>query len=136
MNDAAIRLGILKCRELVELYYGAGMVTDVIENQFTNISTVAGFPIIPQDPRRIKYVITWVVPSAGNTVKLGSQRTIQSGGGQIYGATSLTTIVVTREWRDGLDEVCAALWALPSNNAIVICTRETFLTPLPADEQP
>lgn len=135
MNGAADNpKWILQCRDLVQLYYGARMVTAVIEKE-PPVNTSNFLPLIAQDSRRIRYeIILANEDAAAQTVDIG---TILATGGfnfQEYSIPPGDTKVIERDFLTDLDAVTLALICQPSSLNVVISTRETFLTPLPADE--
>jgi hypothetical protein len=136
MTDPTIKYGILRTRDLVELYYGARMVTDLVENFFGSFSDT--YALLSQDPRRIKYEIIMAntSPSENETVQMGSPRTVASGLAQIYWMRPGETIIVTRDFFTDLDSVCIEVDVQFQGPDVQISTRETFLTPTPVDEGP
>jgi hypothetical protein len=136
MADPSIKYGILRTRDLVELYYGARMVTDLVENYFPSV--VNPIVILQQDPRRIRYevIISYTTGPNPGAVVLGSPRTNAVGIGQTYWLNPGETIIVERDFLTDLDAVTIELDNLGGTPGIVISTRETFLTPTPVDEGP
>lgn len=128
--------GILKCRDLVQLFYGLPMVAAVIES---NVEINAGdtAPILSADPRRIKYEI--VLTNAGTTtdqIAIGTPSAIDLGTALEVGAPAGESYTIKRDFFTDLDSVCIALSAQALANNWVVSVRETFLTPAPVDEIP
>lgn len=128
--------GILKCRDLVQLFYGlpmvANIITTVVELAPSSIAVIFG-----ADPRRIKYEI--IVANEGATadfISIGTPAEIDAGVAleiQLNGGDSYT---IKRDFFTDLDSVCLPLSAATSTNPWLISSRETFLTPAPVDEIP
>jgi hypothetical protein len=131
-----LKFGILKARDLVELYYGARMVANLIENVIG--SPTASAPILGPDPRRIKYEIILANQSAtvGDVVFLASVGGADTPNPQAYAVPPAGTIIVKRDFFTDLDAVTAAIFGLEQNGTVLITTRETYLTPVPIDELP
>jgi hypothetical protein len=125
---------ILQCRDLVQLYYGVRMVASIIEGQpfFTpNLPK----QILQQDPRRIRYEIILANSDAATQIAgLGSTDDIAFNTGQLYQVAPGASMVIERSFLSDLDAVTIPLSAFVTSANLVISTRETYLTPLPADE--
>jgi hypothetical protein len=135
-NGDAIKYGILSTRDLVELYLGARTVVTIIENQ-TN--TGASSPVVlNQNPSRIRYeVILGNSNVVGiNALTLASPAACDSGFGPTYFLNPGQTIVIERNFETDGEAVCLPLNCAPIHGLTTISTRETILTPLPADESP
>lgn len=129
-------LGVLKCNDLVELYYGFPLRTIV---RAQSISSVAGQqPLLTPDPRRIKYEIVCVNLAAstpagiviGTPAELGTENALEIqalAGGQA---------VIERSWILDLDSVVEALVYEVQFGTFIISTRETILTPPGVDVIP
>jgi hypothetical protein len=129
-------LGILRCRDLVQLYYGVRMVTNLIENEGGFFDTQP-VQIISLDPRRIAYDIVMENFGDANDVALvstigGLDPPVQAHYGIFPGATQ----VISRSFLTNLDAVTMPVFACSVNGNIRFDTREVFLTPLPIDEPP
>jgi hypothetical protein len=135
-NDDAIKFGILKCRDLVELYYGARMVTSIVETQVT--LTTDPKTILTADPRRIKYEIVMSNRDALNPASwvIGRPGSVGAATGQAYSIPPGATLVVERDFLTDMESVCLALEATVQGNTTDFSVRETFLTPIPVDEMP
>jgi hypothetical protein len=135
-KDNAIKFGILKCRDLVQLYYGARMVASLVENN-PGIGATAVTVIAP-DPRRIRYEVILANNDPANHIQfqIGSYGSINAGTAQIYNVEPGASLTIERDFFTDLDAVCLALEATVSAGSGVLCTRETFLTPIPVDETP
>jgi len=126
--------GIVRCRDLVQLYYGARMATDVAEDAFDITQGAAPTQILKADSRRIKYEIQITITGGGGIVILGSPRAFAAGTPQNYALSGNMTVVVERDFLTDLDAVVGDLLCMSEFINAVITTRETFLTPLPVDE--
>jgi hypothetical protein len=134
-TDPTIALGILKCRDLVQLYYGARMVANIFENNFDVLPNPT--QILKADPRRIKYeIIVAGQNNAGFNFALGSQATFDTFFYQQYAGQPTSTIIIERNFFTDFDSVCLELWAQQFDVNAFISVRETFLTPSPVDEGP
>jgi hypothetical protein len=126
--------GIARCRDLVQLYYGARMAVDVKEQCFAGISGLT--TILTADPRRIAYEIVIAATNAGSWIfALGSPQAIGQTRGQVYIVAENETLIIARNFRTELDLITAAVQYNPiGGTANDISTREVFLQPLPVDE--
>jgi hypothetical protein len=135
-NGNILKYGILRCRELVELYYGARMVVSITENS-NNLSNAAPQQILGQDPRRIRYeiivtnagaaaIVFWLNASQDAVANIASQYTVGAG----------RSIVIERDFLTDLDAVTVPVWGQANSGGLTVSTRETFLTPAPVDEGP
>lgn len=126
---------ILSARQLVELYFGVGMVTNIVEN-FQNLLAVTSV-ILGPDPRRIKYEIILANTSATlpTSVQIGFSGGIDLNAPQVYNLAPGATIVIERTFFSDLDSVTLPLWGVASGNGCFVSTREVFLTP-PAVTEP
>src|ERR1700723_1909123 len=133
MNDATIRLGILRCRDLVELYYGARLVTDTRESQYAGDINVFA-QLIPADQRRIKYEIVMSNTDAAlQTAILTSPRGADAGQGQQWNLGPNAIAEKDRSFLTDGDAVTAAVFVMISSFNLQVTVRETFLTPAPVD---
>lgn len=128
--------GILKCRDLVQLFYGVPMVASVIYSQVgIDASSVA--PILSADPRRIKYeIILTNVGATTDQILIGAPSAIDLDSGLFIGAPAGESYTIKRDFFIDLDSVCLPLSALAGANNWAVSIRETFLTPAPVDEIP
>jgi len=128
------KLGIVRCRDLVQLYYGARMVTAIVEKQSV-LSTTSVQQILAPDPRRIKYEVVFACnPTGPDDFEVGGQTACENGQGQEYNIAANTSIRIERSFLTDLDEVSDSLYASGDNGNITVSTREVFLQPLPVDE--
>jgi hypothetical protein len=128
--------GILKCRDLVQLYYGLPMVVNTKSTVFP--ASAAPYLILGQDPRRIRYEI-WLNPSSVEVeanILLGTPAEIDAGMGVSLTPGNTDGPVVERDFLTDLDGVTIAQMILDSSGEVVFSVRETFLTPAPVDEIP
>ena len=136
MSNDNLKFGILKCRDLVQLYYGARMVVNIRETS-PLLSPTADSIILQPDPRRIRYEILIAnFDSAAHDVEIGSQSAIEGGVGMDYEIAANSSMVIERSFLSDMDAVTLGLSAGPANDNVSIDIRETFLTPIPADEEP
>jgi hypothetical protein len=135
-NGDNIRTGVLRCRDLVELYYGARIATDLIENDpsFTAGQT---FILLPLNPARIRYELIFENSTGLRTVfALGSPRAFGVGNQQFYTVSPDSTLIIVRNWTTDADAVVAEVDCNITDGNLLVTTRETILTPLPVDESP
>ena len=129
-------LGVLKCNDLVELFYGFPLRTIVRAQSFSSVTGLQ--PLLTPDPRRIKYEIVCVnlassTPAGiviGTPTELGTENALEilaQAGGQV---------VIERSWILDLDSVVEALVYEVQFGTFVISTRETILTPPGVDVIP
>lgn len=129
-------LGILRCRELVTLYYGFPIVTDVREMLAFGLANGSGLLLQP-DPRRIRYEI-WISNSDVNelfTTLAKSLDGLASTRQEII-TNSFNTTFIQRTFLTDMDAVTLPVYYATTGNNWQIATRETFLTPAPVDEVP
>lgn len=135
-NDNAIKFGILKTRDLVELWYGARMVVQVRATLF-NLQASTVVQILQPDPRRIRYEIVFENFDPGPaTFDLGTQAEQDSGNTLEYQVPTGASVVVTRTWLDDLEGVTLEQTASTDVANTRVGVRETILTPIPVDEMP
>lgn len=137
LAENLLKYGILRTRDLVELYYGARMVgVSLTPTYFNNFS---GQPtqIFKQDPRRYKYRIVFGANGGATTatsfartadIVAAQSVTYQCGSGQIF--------VLERNFLSDLESVCEELWCLNANAGLFLSTQEWILVPAPVDEVP
>lgn len=136
-NGKASPLGIVRCRDLVELLYGVPMVTSVTAAWF-GVGSVAGVTqILLQDSRRIRYELVFlnsgllpddcIFNHNGDFTATAYQEVYLSAG---------SVFIIERDFRSDLDAVTLPLFVLGPGSNIAIGVRETFLTPAPVDEIP
>lgn len=136
-----ISAGILRTRDLVELYYQGRMVVQVKSNQIS-ISTGAPTQILQQDPRRIRYELIFeqFVPTASAAVDIGTPTEIAQSTSMEFILLGESNYTIIRDFRSDMEGVCIELSAQPSvltgAPSVTVSSRETFLTPLPVDELP
>jgi hypothetical protein len=135
MNGAADNpKWILKCRDLVELYYGARMVTATKNSQIAFVAGIAT-QILTVDPRRIRFeLVLGNEDAAFITVAISDTSTAINANALLYDVPPGGSIQLNRSFLTDLDSITGELWMLCSNTNLDVSIRETFLTPLPADE--
>lgn len=128
--------GILKCRDLVQLFYGLPMVAGVIDSDVgIDASLVAR--ILSADPRRIKYeIILTNLGATADQILIGEPSAIDQGKGLAVGVAAGESYTIKRDFFTDLDSVCLPLSAQAGANPWAVSIRETFLTPAPVDEIP
>jgi hypothetical protein len=128
-------LGILKCRDLVELYYGFPMVGDVRE-QLVYVQAASGVtPVVEPDPRRIRLELTLAnVNGAFSSLFLGTRTQMDTGKAAVYTLPAHSTLILTRDFLTDLDTVCLPMLARSSVGNWEVFVRETILTPTPIGE--
>jgi hypothetical protein len=127
-------LGIVRCRDLVQLYYGARMVVSTI-SQAQGSQAVAPVQLFPADSRRVRYEIIMRNAQLVNVgvCQLGAPGDFDQGNQAFYSIAPGDTIIITRDFTTDLDATTQAVIGQTDTNCR-FSTRETFLTPLPVDE--
>jgi len=136
LTENLLKYGVLKCRDLVELYFGWRYVVTISENAFT--PSMTPYLILNQDPRRIRYEIWINVVNvvAGATVLLGSPAAIDAGTAPNLQPFSFYNGPLVRDWITDGEAVTLPVMVSDGTGVIIFSTRETFLTPAPVDELP
>ena len=125
---------ILQCRDLVQLYYGVRMVAATRESTPGFQPNVTG-DLVPVDPRRIRYEISIQnYDAAPQFAGVGTQQAFAYNKEMQYNVPAGNTIQIERDFLSDLDAVTEGLQFVLGNDNMSINIRETFLTPLPADE--
>jgi hypothetical protein len=122
---------------LVELYYAGRMVVSVTYTRFLfNPGDIQ--QVLSQDPRRIRYelVISGSDMAQTGQVIIGTSTAIDDGTAQVYSYNAGVTIQIERDFRSDMEGVCLPLFCEDGAGGTFISVRETFLTPLPIDEEP
>lgn len=137
---ASIRYGILKTRDLVELYFAGRMVADVHETNF-NVGAVTPLQVLKQDPRRISYELVFSAQSGftnwgvnlGTTFDQAARAT-----GIVIRSAPPTVVIIKRTFFEDLDAICLPVWVLSESGSELtqVGVRDTRLTPVPVDESP
>lgn len=137
MADApSLKYGILKVEDLVALYFGARMRTNIQEIYIGPVVAASGkLVVLGPDPRRIKYEI-FIAAAIAGLVELGSPAAVQAAKGQIYGVALDTTTIIERTWIGDMDAVTMPVSLLVSSGAMVVTARAVYLTPIPVDQAP
>jgi hypothetical protein len=135
-NGDNLKNGILRTRDLVELYLGGRMVASIVESQ-PFAASPAIFPLVGLDPRRIRYEV-WIANQQVNPLALniGAKSTLELGNGQQILVLPGTTFYFSRNYQTDLDAVSLDVYAQLTTGTLIIGVRETFLNPLPVDESP
>lgn len=135
-------LGIVRCRDLVQAVRGVRFTT---VEKITNLAEPTIITqVVKLDPRRIRYEIYLTETSGAGPMWVDFFNTPNKpAGGQgilIIGVSAGSTIVITRDWLEDGDLVCAPLWCLNDTTLDIgtavsnISVRETLLSPNPVDE--
>jgi len=136
-NDNILKYGVLRTRELIEIFFGARMVTTVRESQVK--LGVTPTEIIGQNPSRIRYEI-WVAPNVvpSNYLAIGSPAAVdRKVGAFFYTETQSQPPTFVRDWLTDGEGVCLPVsGAVYSVDTVYAYARETILTPAPVDELP
>ena len=133
-----IAFGILRTRDLVELYYRGRMAVQVIENT-PSIGDADGTLLFTQDPRRIRYeiILVNISTTTPSLVQIGSRVGQQSGAAPFYFVAPSGNLIITRNFRTDMEGVTLEqILSLTSGPSPSARTRVTILTPLPVDEEP
>jgi hypothetical protein len=137
VDDPTIKYGILKCRDLVQLYYGARMVA-VPKEQLIFLSTLdLAVAVLGQDPRRISYEIV-VTGGAGASglFYVGTKTEMDTNAAAVYRFVANVSTTIKRDFFTQLDAVCLPLFVRAGIVPIEVFVREIILTPSPIDEGP
>jgi hypothetical protein len=135
-NDNLLKYGILKCRDLVALYYGAYMVMVPKETLYV-VGTTAPTQILSQDPRRIKYEIAVTPQTAPDDISIAtSLDASQNFLGMDYEVPDTTVLIIERSFLSDGDSVTLPLWAMGDTTSWSVTVREIFLSTAPVDETP
>ncbi len=132
-----IRYGILKCRDLVQLYFGARLVTVAIDS-WAQVSADTPAQVLPQDPRRISYEL-WLSPQNNGNDDISiatTQDALFTAASLDLNALSGATLYVKRTWYDDGDSVVQPLWAEPDSFTWSVSVRQILLQAAPVDEGP
>lgn len=135
-GDNLLKFGILKCRDLCTLYFGATMVAVAKDTQFLP-STLLTSPvqILQQDLRRIAYEI--VLTNTGTTaddMSIGTYDACLAFTAWDISLGATANFLIRRSFDTDLDSVVQPLWAFGDAGKIAVLVREVFLTPAPVDE--
>ena len=135
-GDPTISRGILRTRDLVELYYGARMVGATKRQTAIFDTNTSPQLILGQDVRRISYEIVLASATGLDQCLIGSPAEIDAGFGLLYVVTYGGPFVIKRDFYVDLDTVCEPLVMKKVAGTVVATVREVILTPLPVDESP
>ena len=136
LKDNLLKYGVLRCRDLVELYYGMRIVTRSVWSSPTNVTGQTNL-LLNQDSRRIRYEI--LMANFDGTfldVSMGPTREFAASNAFKYVVPGQSSMVVERNFITDGDAVTEAVYAFPNGNNFNISLRETILTPAPVDEVP
>lgn len=134
MNGPLTKLGIVRCRDLVQLYYGARMAAVLVQKNKA-LTTGTFVEIMSADPRRVRYeIIIENFDAAAQFVDIATPEAATSTQQQEYNLPPGSTLIIERDFTTDLDAVTIAVLANRGNDNMSISTRETILTPLPVDE--
>jgi hypothetical protein len=131
-----LKYGILKCRDLVELYYGARMVVQVLENAIIPTANVQG-QLLGQDIRRLKYeIVVANTDAVAHFFEVGSPASMDIGTNTEYFLAANTSFTIERSFLTELEGVTLELAYFTDSALVQIGTRALILTPAPVDEVP
>lgn len=132
--------GIVRCRDLVQAVRGVRIATNVFYKNFGPL-LLAKVPVLNLDVRRIKYEISISEISGTNpvAVQLATIDPLSNVTFEMVTLDAAATLIIERTWEKDADAVCLGVIAAQSTAVVLggsasISVRETFLTPLPADE--
>jgi hypothetical protein len=136
MSGILTTLGIVRCRDLDELYFGGRFVVTIKNTQFLDLSAITR--ILSQNPSRIRYeiFIADAVGAAGSQLVLGTSDEVRNNQGIFIQVANLVTMQIVRDFTTDAEGVVPELWCQFLSGAFSVSVRETILTPLPADESP
>lgn len=137
LKDNLLKYGVLRCRELVELYFGWRMVSFIREQVLAPAASGTTYVLLQQDPRRIAYDIVFANPD--NTTLLAAIGTPQGwglGNTPLYNIPPGDTLIISRNFLTSLDSVTEEIDYQVSSTDLQVSTIETILTPAPVDEVP
>lgn len=136
LKDNLLKFGVLRCRELVELYFGWRLVASVIEKS-NNLDNTKPQLILGQDPRRIRYEIIVTNPDAtAHNCYLDASPDAVTNIASEYAIAPHSSLIIERTFLSDLDAVTMPVWGQAGAAGLSVATRETFLTPAPVDEVP
>ena len=130
-----IAAGILRCRDLVQLYYGARMMTVLAYDSPPGTSNVE--QIFTVNPARIAYRI--VLENTGNVpfqIFVGTQTAVESQSSLAYEVPAHDSVEISRSFLTDLDAVTQDIWYSPNAANLSVSAEEVLLSPLPVDELP
>jgi hypothetical protein len=132
-----IQFGILKCRDLVQLYFLARMVVNVRITELPEAALSSNVLWINQDPSRIKYeIILANLDVASQQIFLATTADGVASSPESYSLAPGTTLRWSRDFLTDLDGVTMPVYASSTSTNLFGSARETFLTPAPIDEGP
>lgn len=138
-GSPSIRFGILKARDLVELYFGARMVIDQRYAQQTvnNHATPLAQQILTANPARIAYELFLACAGGGDgSIYLWPNADLTAANSLRINVLGDSTVVINRDWLRYGDSLTRELWAGSTGNQFFVSTVEYLLTPLPVDNLP
>jgi len=136
MGGVLTKLGIVRCRDFAELYFGGRTAVFTKNTQFIDIVTVT--QILQRDPRRIRYEIYFSDQNGagGSSAALGTRDEVAAGLGLYLSFANLSTFPIERDFSTDAEAVTEEQWIGIQSGAFNVSVRETILTPLPVDESP
>lgn len=132
-----LKYGVLRARDLAELYYGWRLVGVALPIVQIDTSSATPQQILQPDPRRYKWIVT-MCNDGGNSVEciFGRSSDVTQGTGVPYTLATQTTLEIQRNWLADLDVVTDELWMLVENASVRVAIQQFILTPAPVDEVP
>jgi hypothetical protein len=136
LSPADIKYGILKTRDLVELYFGARMVANSKTTRYPASATP--YLILGADPRRISYEIFWngIAFTAATSIYLGTPAQIDDGSAPDITSQIISSVGIRRDFFTELDSVVQPQMISDASGTMLFSVREIYLTPIPIDETP
>lgn len=136
LKDNLLKYGVLKCRDLVELYYGWRVVVSITETN-PPVNDASTVQILQLDLRRIRYEII-LANSGGGPISafIATNPDLVNTVPQSYFVEAGDTVQIERDFLTDMEGVTLPLWCAIANNGLFVSVRETFLTPAPIDEVP
>jgi hypothetical protein len=134
---------ILGCQQLVELYYGVRMIAAIKESSFI-VEDGDTVQVLQPDPRRIRYEIAFFAsaPVGESIAYLGTPQAMDSSTAEVVlsgvvpaGGTLGVYNRIERSFLSDLDLVTLPQMVRSVGFGVDVTVRETFLTPLPTDEE-
>lgn len=131
-----IKLGVLRTRDLVELYLAGRMA---VRTQYTPFIDLGTAPVKIASFNAARIAIEIVIANtalAHNAITVGPSLDFVANLWNPYQFASYGFAVITRDYQRDLDGVVEEVWAQANTINSTAVVRETILTPLPVDETP
>lgn len=138
-GSPSIRFGILRARDLSELYWGARTVVlaKTTLNVVPNHSSPIAQQVLQNNPARIAYELFCACDGGGDgSLYLYPSADLTSSNALRLNVLTDSTIIINRDWTRYGDALTQELWAGSTGNQFHLTTVEYILTPTPVDEIP